>query len=274
MVDKMETEAGYFSNEKTGDKEISKGDQSAWQGIPGLTEYRHIDRIRKDRINRWLGPDGAAVATEEFDWNKSFAPVIEQLSRVKEEELLAQKQAEAEKEGVDVSDVMKRAEIAHQVSAEVADEFSDVNALYNTISKNRERLKIIAGGVPPEFQNLAGVKGADNYFLVQGGSRADNEKEVFTNLESLNNAGGNIKLDRIFSHLGGVTEGHGDKDFFGWKLTVGGHEFVFVWNPDESDDKEGSKKDVLGKEVPEQEVDGGDKNPSDSEQADEFKIAA
>lgn len=238
----METESELFRNETEG------GSHESWQGVPGLTEYNHITRVRADRINRWLGPDGAAVATEKFDWNRSFSPVIEQLRRVKEAELTEQKQAIANEQGKDLSDVMTRAEIARQVNEEISDMFDNVNVLYNTLNKYRDRLEIITGKIPDTFQNIAGVKGADNYFLVQGGTREENEKQIFDSFKSLNNAGGNTRYDPIYSHSGGAIEGHGDKDFFGWKLTVdngdlGHQEFVFVWNPDQTNDNDDSNDD-------------------------------
>lgn len=233
-------------------------DEGGWRGIPGLTEYGRVQRVRQDRINRWLGPNGAAVVTEQFDWNRSFAPVIEQLRRTKEEELIAQKQQEAEREGKDASDVMARAEIARQVNEEIADMFNDVNLLYNTINKHKNRLMIITSDIPREFQNIAGVSGADNYFLVQGGTREENENEIFKNFEKLNNAGGNTRLDRIFSRRDGLNEQHDDVNFFGWKITIDGRDFVFIWNPDESDSAQNESEKTTTAEqnlAPEEEED-------------------
>jgi len=227
-----------------------KEERGSWRGVPGLTEYEHVQYIRKDRIDRWLGPDGAAVITEEFDWNKSFAPVIEQLRRVKEKELIDLKTQEAERLGVDPSDIISKADIAKQVNEEIAEMFDDVNVLYNTLNKYRDRLSIITGKIPDEFQKIAGVTGADNYFLVQGGTREENEKQIFDNFKSLNNVGGNTRFDPIYGNSGGVIEGHSDRDFFGWKLLVDNCEFVFIWNPDENEKPEEDQNEEKSEDNP------------------------
>ncbi len=237
-----------------GDREFNKGDYGpppTLSGVPGLTESAFVEYIRPELTKHPFGK-GYRIEVEEFDWNKSFSPVIEQLRRTKEEELKEQKQKEAAESGKDVDDVMTNAEIARQVNAEIADMFDDVTALYNKMDQYRDRLSIITSELPDEFKNIEGVAGADSYFLVKTSDRAEGQEDIFNDLKRLNV--GNIKVRSMFSHLGGLIEGHDNNNFFGWNVTVDGHRFVFVWDSPQKNN-EVDEEDGLGVSDEPQELD-------------------
>lgn len=68
------------------------------------------------------------------------------------------------------------------------------------------------------------------YFLLNSGSREEYAK-IFEIFESINNAGGNnAEYTEIYQRTNGVTQDHSDKGFIGWRLTINGTSFVFLWN--------------------------------------------
>lgn len=211
--------------------------KESWSGFPGGEYYHHTTRVGENRrMDNLIGSSGKALATKEFTWAQLSETVFDELRKAEIEKRIEQRISEAEDQGEEIG-VVEQIRMRSEVTEEVESMFKDskeLNIFSNTLKACQSRLEIVTGEIPEVFQNIEGVKEADGYLLVSG-SRADNEHEIFVNFERLGNAGGNTKLDRIFSHRGGLTEGHGDEDFFGWKVTIEGRTFVFIWDPREAD---------------------------------------
>jgi len=255
-ISRSEREVDYLRN-RGSRLDLPSESRGSWQGVPGTADYRHITRVGEvRRMDKIIGPGGEALATKEFTWAQFSETVFDEFRKAEIERRIDERMNEINASGGGI-DPMLEAEIRSEATKDVEDLLKNSKALNlfsNTLKTYQKRLEIVTSKIPAVFQNIEGVKDADGYLLVSG-RRADNEREIFGNFESLNNAGGNAKLDRIFSHRGGMTEGHGDKDFFGWKVTVEGKEFVFIWNPntkelddqgkldeDESNDDEAEEK--------------------------------
>jgi hypothetical protein len=229
-------------------KKPPESERGFWQGIPGTEGYGHRTRVGENRrIDNLIGPNGKALATREFTWAQFSETVFDELRKSEIEKRIEQRMNEAEKQGVEIS-LEDQVKMRREVTEEVEKMFRDskeLNIFSNTLKAYQSRLEIVTGEIPEIFQNINGVKGADGYLLISG-TRADNEQKIFENFERLGNAGGNIKPDRIFSHRGGVTEGHGDKDFFGWKVTIEGRAFIFIWNPSKDELADGAVGNKVG----------------------------
>lgn len=248
-----------FLNKKPDGEEVEK---SSWRGIPGVN-YEHISRVRQDRIKRWLGPDGAAVTTEKFQWNRFSETALDRMRKAKQDSNVDKIKELIENSGAteNIGNDLALKEAVSEAEHLVDEEARKDNPFSNALKKYQDRLEIITSEIPGVFKNIAGAGGAEMYFLVQSGTRAENDQQIFEQFRSLNNTSGDTHMEHLYSRLGGVIEGHDDKNFFGWKVTVDGHDFVFIWNPDESDmnEKQSDKTEVAkndkSKEIEEEQKD-------------------
>ncbi|MDO8626671.1 MAG: hypothetical protein Q7K39_04465 [Candidatus Magasanikbacteria bacterium] len=202
-----------------------------WRGIPGVN-LEHVARFRSDRYRHFLGPNGAALTTREFSWERDISPKLDALRQQTESAAVAKIKdsllESGENSEVDVADLTAIGKTARE---QTQFELRSNMAIANLFINNSDRLAVVTNTeLPSELENIAGVQHADRYFLIEQGTRQENLRRIFGPLRGLER----VKVDDIY-HTKEATPGHGDGDFFGWKVMIGGEEFVFLLNSEEAE---------------------------------------